>query len=65
MTKKRVKYSKKSAIMDHILLEHHNAIYDNFSILIPENNVFKLHLKKSLLTKRDKPELNKTFTRFP
>ena len=46
--------------MDHILLEDHNATYDTFSFLIFENNVFKLHLKKSLLIKRDKPELNYT-----
>ena len=24
--------------MDHILLDYHNATYDDFSILIPENN---------------------------
>ena len=59
LTQKRVKNPKKSAIMDHILLEGHNATYDDFSILIPENNQFKLHLKESLLIKRDKPELNR------
>ena len=59
LTQKRVKNPKKSAIMDHILLERHNAKYDDFSILIPENNQFKLHLKESLLIKRDKPEFNK------
>ena len=30
--------------------------YDGFSILIPENNQFKLHLKESLLSKRYTPE---------
>ena len=38
LTQKRVKNAKKSVIMDHILLEGHNATNDNFSILIPENN---------------------------
>ena len=65
LTQKRVKNPKKSAIMDHILLEGHNAIYDDFSILIPENNQFKLHLKESLLIKRDKPELNRNIYTHP
>lgn len=47
--------------MDYILLEGHNVTYDDHSILIPENNQFKLNFKfKSfnLLIKRDTPELN-------
>ena len=44
--------------MDHILLEGHNTTYRYFSILISENNQFELHLKESLLIKRDKPDLN-------
>ena len=56
---------KKSTIMDYILLEGHNATYDNFSILIPKNNQFKLHLKESLLIKRDKPELNRNIYFHP
>ena len=51
--------------MDYILLEGHNATYDNFSILIPKNNQFKLHLKESLLIKRDKPELNRNIYFHP
>ena len=50
---------QKSAIMEHILLEVHNATYGDFSILIPENDQFKLHLKESLLIIRYKPELNR------
>ena len=56
--------AKTSAIMDHILLGH-NATYDDFSILIPENNQFKLDLKESLLIKRDKPELNRNIYTHP
>ena len=64
-TQKRDKIPKKSAIMDHILLEGHNATYDDFSILISENNQFKLHLQESLLIKRDKPELNRNLYTHP
>ena len=65
LTQKRVKNPKKSAIMDHILLEGHNATCDHFSILIPENDQFKLHLKESLLIKRDKPELHRNIYSHP
>ena len=65
VTQKQVKYPKMSAIMDHILLEGHNATYDDFWILIPENNQFKLHLKESLLIKRDKSELNRNIYTHP
>ena len=41
----RLKNREKSAIMDHILLGL-NATYDDFSILIPENNQFRVHLKE-------------------
>ena len=49
LTQKRFKNAQKSAIMDHIFLEGHNATYDGFLILIPNNNQFKLYLKESLL----------------
>ena len=51
--------------MDHILLEGHNATYDDFSILIPKNNQFKLHLKELLLIKKDKPELSRNIYTHP
>ena len=41
----RLKNREKSAIMDHILLGL-NATYDDFSILIPESNQFRVHLKE-------------------
>ena len=53
LTQKQVKSPKKSVIKDHILLEDHNATLNDFSILIPENNQFKLHLNVALLIKRD------------
>ena len=45
--------------MDHTLLEGHNATYNDFLILTPKSNEFKLHLNKSLLIKRDKLEFNR------
>ena len=53
LTQKQVKSPKKSVIKDHILLKGHNATLNDFSILIPENNQFKLHLNVALLIKRD------------
>ena len=32
--------------------------FEDFTILLKEINKFKLHLKESILIKRDKPELN-------
>ena len=54
LTGKRVKIPKKSAIFDHILLKGHDASFEDITILSKENNKFKLHLKDSLLLKRDK-----------
>ena len=51
--------------MDHILLEGRNATSSDISIFIPENNKFKLHLKESLLIRRDKPELNRNIYTYP
>ena len=65
LTQKRLRSLKKSAIIDHILLAGHNVTYDDFSILTAENNVFKLHLKESLLIKKDKPELNRNVYTHP
>ena len=54
LTGKRVKNPKKSAIFDHILLKGHDASFEDFTILLKENNKFKLHLKESFLTKCDR-----------
>ena len=51
--------------MDDKLLEGHNATYDGFSIPIPKNNDFKLHLKESLLIKGNKPKLNRNIHTHP
>ena len=59
LTGKRVRNPKKSTIFDHILLNGHDASFEDFTILLKENNRFKLHLKEPLLIKRDKPEFNR------
>ena len=51
LTRKRVRNPKKSAIFDHILLNGHDASFEDLTILLKENNRFKLHLKESLSDK--------------
>ena len=58
LTGKQVKNHKKSSLIDYILLKSMDASFENFTILLKENNKFKLHLKESHLTKRGKLELN-------
>ena len=65
LTRKQVKSPKQSAIFDQILLNGHDASFEDFMILLKENNRFKLHLKESLLIKRDKPELNRNIYSYP
>ena len=45
-----------------MLLDVHKAGVDNFSILLKENNTFKLKMNKTLLIPHDKPILNKKLT---
>ena len=65
LTGKQVKNSKKSAVLDHILLKGHDSSFEDFTILLKENNRFQLHLKEPLLIKRDKPELNRNIYSYP
>ena len=65
LNQKPPKNSKKSTFIDYILLESYNATNHDFSVLIPKNNQFKLHLQESLLIKRDKPELNRNICIYP
>ena len=65
LTGKRVRNPKKSAIFDHILLNGHDVSFEDFTIVLKESNRFKLHLKESLLIKRDKPELNRNIYSYP
>ena len=54
LTGKQVKNPKKSAIFDHILLKGLDTSFEDFTIILKENNKFKLHLKESLLIKHGK-----------
>ena len=65
LTENLVKNPKKSAIFDHILLKGHDTSFEDFMILMKENNKFKLHLKEFHLIKRDKPELNRNIYSYP
>ena len=65
LTGKRVKNPRKSAIFDQILLKDHEASFEAFMILLKENNKIKLHLKDSLLIKRDKSEFNRKIYSYP
>ena len=42
LTGKRVNNTKRSVIFDHILLKGHDASSEDFTILLKENNKFKL-----------------------
>ena len=65
LTGKRLKNVKQSAISDHLLQCNCAINFDDFSILATDCNKFKLLLRESLLTKRDKPILNRTIKSFP
>ena len=65
LTGKRVKNTKKSAIIDHILEQGHDADFSDFTILTRETNGFKLLIKESLLISRDNPPLNKNIFSTP
>ena len=45
LTGKLVKNPKKSSSFGHMLFEGHRSKFDHFSILLKENNDFKLQLK--------------------
>ena len=45
LTGKQVKNPKKSGVIDYILLKDHDASFEDFLILLKENNKYKLHLK--------------------
>ena len=65
LTGKRSKNAKESAVSDHLLQGDFSITFDDFDILASDSNKFKLLIKESLLTKRDKSVLNKTTESFP
>ena len=65
LTRKRLKSVKQSAVSDPVL-EHNCSIdLDHFDVLSSDAKKFRLLIKKSLLIKRDQPQLNKTIKSFP
>ena len=59
---KRVKNVKKSAVSYHLLQCDCRIYFDHFDILVSVTNSLRIF---SLLIKRDKPILNRTFKSFP
>ena len=56
---KRGKGDNDSAIKEHHLFCSHSSGFDNFLILVSNNNDFKMTLMEILLINRDQPPLNK------
>ena len=65
LTEKWAKNLKKTAIIDHILLNGYNARFADLTILLKESNKFELHLKKYLLIKGEKLKFNRNIYNYP
>ena len=65
LTGLQVKNLKKSDIFDHIVLKGCGTSFEDFRILLKENNEFKLHLKESPLIEGDKQKLNRNIYSDP
>ena len=61
LIEKRIKILKKTAIIDHILLNGYNASFADF---LKESNKFALHLKKYLLIKGDRLKFNRNICNY-
>ena len=56
---KKCKPSKESAVRDHLLFCDNDPSFEEFSVLPKASSKFSLDIKKSLLIKRDTPNLNR------
>ena len=65
LTGNRVKGDNDSAIKEHNLFCNHSSGFGDFSIVVRNNNDFKVTLMKSLLINRDQPSLNKNRHSLP
>ena len=65
LTGKRVKGDDDSAIKEHLSFYNHTFDSEDFSILVTNNNDFKVTLMESLLINRDHPPLNKDKQSLP
>ena len=64
-TGKRVKGDDNSTIKEHLLFCNDTPDFEDFSILVTNNNDFKVTLMESLLINRDHPLLNKNNQSLP
>ena len=58
LTFKKCKFSKESAVRDHLLFCDNDPSFEEFSVLGKASSEFYLEIKESLLIKRDTPNLN-------
>ena len=65
LTGKKVKGDDDSAMKEHHLFCNHSSGFDDFSVLVSNNNDFKVTLMESLLINRDYPPLNKNKCSLP
>ena len=63
LTGKRIKNPQLFPINDHVLLKCHGGNYGDLLNLLNETDFFQLHLKESLLMKRDQAELRMFVTK--
>ena len=61
----RVKNVKQSAVSEHLLQCDCTVDFDHFDILASDTDNFRLLIKESLLTEREKSVLNHTVKLFP
>ena len=59
LTGKRVKGDDDSAIVEHLLFWYHSPDFENGTVLLTNNNDFKVTLMENLLINRDHPPLKK------
>ena len=65
LTGKKVKGDDDSAMKEHHLFCNHSSGFDDFFVLVSNNNDFKVTLMDSLLINRDYPPLNKNKYSLP
>ena len=65
LTGKRVKGDDDSTIKEHLLFCYHIPSFEDFLILLTNNNDFKVTLMETLLINRDHPLLNKNKQSLP
>ena len=64
-TGKNIKYTKNSAVRDHMLVCNNIVSFEDFSVLANGTNDFRIKLQESPLIHRDGPQLNTTSESAP